>query len=89
MASISCPSCAANAPACRTWLFDLRTDPTEQIDRAAQEPERVAQMRTALATHDAEQLASAWPSLVEAPVSIDKTLAVPDAPGDEYIYWPN
>jgi uncharacterized sulfatase len=72
-----------------TWLFDLRRDPTEQTNLAAREPERVAAMRRALAAHNAEQVESAWPSLVEAPVNIDNTLAEPDAPDDEYIYWPN
>jgi uncharacterized sulfatase len=72
-----------------TWLFDLRRDPTEQTNLAAREPERVAEMRRALAAHNAEQVESAWSSLVEAPVNIDKTLAQPDAEDDEYIYWPN
>jgi uncharacterized sulfatase len=71
------------------WLFDLRTDPTEQNNLAAREPDRVAAMRRALAAHDASQVESAWPSLTESPINIDKTLAEPDAEGDEYIYWPN
>jgi arylsulfatase A-like enzyme len=72
-----------------TWLFDLNNDPTEQTNLAAREPERVAELRRALAAHDAEQAPSAWPSLTESPINIDKTLAEPDAPDDEYIYWPN
>jgi hypothetical protein len=32
---------------------------------------------------------SLWPSLTENPVNVDKTLAEPDAPDDEYSYWPN
>lgn len=71
------------------WLFDLANDPTEQTNLATREPERVAAMRRALDDHDAEQAEPAWPSLVEMPVNIDKTLAEPDAPADEYIYWPN
>ena len=72
-----------------TWLFDLRSAPTEKTDLAAREPERVAAMRRALDAHDAEQIASAWPSVAEMPVSIDKTLAEPEAKDDESIYWPN
>jgi uncharacterized sulfatase len=72
-----------------TWLFDLGSDPTEQTNLAAREPERVAAMRRALAAHNAEQVASAWPSLTESPINVDKTLAEPDAPDDEYVYWPN
>lgn len=71
------------------WLFDLSSDPTEQTNLAAREPGRVAELRRALAAHNAEQLPSAWPSLTEAPINIDKTLAEPDAPDDETIYWPN
>jgi uncharacterized sulfatase len=72
-----------------TWLFDLNTDPNEQTNLAAREPERVAALRRALAAHDAEQAESLWPSLTENPVNVDKTLAEPDAPDDEYVYWPN
>jgi arylsulfatase A-like enzyme len=71
------------------WLFDLNTDPTEQHNLAAREPTRVATLRALLAAHDAEQAHPAWPSLAEMPVNIDKTLLQPDAPDDEYIYWPN
>ena len=72
-----------------TWLFDLNHDPTEQTNLAEQEPARVAAMRRALAAHDAQQVESAWPSRVEMPINVDKTLLEPDAPDDVYIYWPN
>ena len=72
-----------------TWLFHLDRDPTEQSNLAAREPERVAALRRALAAHEAEQVAPSWPSLVEMPVNVDKTLLAPDAPDDEYVYWPN
>jgi len=42
-----------------------------------------------LAAHDAEQAPPAWPSLIEAPIPIDKDLSQPVTPDDEYIYWPN
>jgi uncharacterized sulfatase len=72
-----------------TWLFDLNTDPSEHNNLADREPERVAAMRRALDAHDAEQVESAWPSLTESPIPIDKTLAEPDAEDDEFVYWPN
>jgi uncharacterized sulfatase len=72
-----------------TWLFDLRNDPTEQRNVAAQHPARVEQLLALLAAHNAEQSEPAWPSLIEAPIAIDKTLRDPPAPGDEYVYWPN
>jgi arylsulfatase A-like enzyme len=71
------------------WLFDLDSDPTEQHNLAEREPARLAELRDVLAAHDAEQAPPLWPSLAEMPVNIDKTLLEPDAPDDEYIYWPN
>lgn len=72
-----------------TWLFDMNADPTEQNNLAAELPERVARMKAMLAAHDAEQAPPAWPSLIEAPIPIDKDLSQPVTPDDEYIYWPN
>jgi arylsulfatase A-like enzyme len=72
-----------------TWLFDLAHDPTEQTNLADREPERVAALRRALASHNAEQVEPAWPAQIEVPVNIDKSLVEPDAPDDEYVYWPN
>jgi uncharacterized sulfatase len=76
-------------PPGRTWLVDLENDPGERTNLADREPERVAALKRALASHNAEQAEPAWPSRVEMPVNVDKTLLDPDAPDDEYIYWPN
>ena len=73
----------------KVWLFDMRNDPTEQHNVASEYPDRVNAMQLMLAAHNQEQVAPAWPALIEAPISIDKTLKGPDAPDDEYIYWPN
>ena len=64
-------------------------DPTEQTNLAEHEPERLAALQAKLATFNAEQAEPLWPSLVEVPINIDKTLLGADAPDDEYIYWPN
>ena len=71
------------------WLFDLENDPTEQINLAEREPERVASLERLLAEYNAEQAAPLWPSGTKSPINIDKTLLEPDAAGDEYIYWAN
>jgi len=71
------------------WLFDLRADPGETLNRASAEPGRVAALTALLDAHDAEQAPPAWPSTVELPVNVDKTLAEPDAEDDAYLYWPN
>ncbi|MEZ5557639.1 MAG: sulfatase-like hydrolase/transferase [Pseudomonadales bacterium] len=73
----------------RVWLFDMRSDPTEQSDQSAARPDKVAELQRLLAAHNAQQAEPAWPSMVESPVMIDKTLADPVEPGDEYTYWPN
>ena len=71
------------------WLFDLNSDPTEQVNLASREPARVAALQRALDAHDAEQMPPAWGSQIEAAINVDKSLEQPDAPDDEYIYWPN
>ncbi|REJ83970.1 MAG: sulfatase [Acidobacteria bacterium] len=71
------------------WLFDLASDPTEQHDLSAEQPERVAAMRRLLEAHDAEQAESLWPSALTSPINVDKTLLEPWEAGDDYIYWAN
>jgi uncharacterized sulfatase len=76
-------------PPGRVWLFDLNADPTEQHDLSPERPEKLAQLKAALAAHNAAQAAPAWPSQISVPINIDKDLTEPDAPEDEYIYWSN
>jgi hypothetical protein len=65
------------------WLFDLAVDPTEQTNLAAREPQRVAALRARVSTSlHAPSGRVLWPSLVEMPVNVDKTLAEPDAADD-------
>lgn len=73
----------------KTWLFHLDEDPTEQKNLAATQPEKVAELRALLVAHNAAMQPPAWPSFVELPVSVDKTLDQPEAEGDEYVYWQN
>jgi len=76
-------------PPGRTWLFDLNVDPAESVDLSARHPEKVAELKTALAAHNAAQMPSMWPSQGSLPINIDKDLSEPDAQDDEYIYWSN
>ncbi|MEM6709658.1 MAG: sulfatase-like hydrolase/transferase [Pseudomonadota bacterium] len=76
-------------PPGRTWLFDLASDPNEQIDLSSQRQDRLETMLAALATHNAAQQDPAWPSQAASPINIDKDLSVADAENDEYIYWSN
>ena len=78
----------AGRPA-RSWLFDLNTDPTERVDLASREPQKLAKLKSLLDLHHARMPAPLWPSFIELPVSIDKTLDQRQAPDDEYTYWVN
>jgi len=76
-------------PPGKAWLFDLNADPTEQRNLADERPEKLAELRAALATHNADQIEPAWPSQASFPINIDKDLSIPDASDDQYIYWSN
>lgn len=73
----------------REWLFNLRDDPTERRNLAASEPVKLAEMKATMAAHHAPMPPPLWPSFVELPVMIDKTLDQPQTPEDEYTYWVN
>ena len=73
----------------QTWLFDLRDDPTEQREVAAQNPEKLRELETALAAEEAQMVKPLWPSLIEGPIPVDHPLGVPDSPDDTVVYWAN
>ena len=73
----------------KAWLYNLAEDPNEHDDLALKQPDKVAELKAALAAIDAQQVKPIWPSLMDVPVFVDKPLGVPAAPGDEYIYWAN
>jgi len=71
----------------KDWLFDLSSDPTERVNVAALMPEKVAELKRLLATHNAAQARPLWPQLGLSPVMLDHSLALPQAESDEYVYW--
>lgn len=71
------------------WLFHLSDDPTEQDNVADEHPEKVKALEALLAAHNAEQATPMWPSVINAPMFIDKHSGQAYEQGDEYIYWPN
>ncbi len=73
----------------KTWLFNLKDDPTEHHDLAAEMPDKVAELAQLLADHRKDAVAPLYPSTTQSPVAIDKTAADHFEKGDEYIYWPN
>ncbi len=73
----------------KRWLYDLRSDPTEENDLTKTRPDKLAELSALLATIDAEQVKPLWPSLSETPLPIDRALDQPERPGEAYVYWPN
>jgi len=70
-------------------LFLLSDDPTERRDRARAEPGRVAELRAQLAGFERAQAPRIWPSLIEVPITVDKTLKERMLADDEVVYWWN
>ena len=73
----------------KDWLFHLDEDPTERVDLAATNPDKVRELKAVLAAHEAEMVMPAWPSLIEGPIDVDHPLGVAARPEDEYVYWEN
>jgi len=73
----------------KVWLHDLANDPTEQVNLAEREPTRVAALRRQLDLFDQQQVPPLWQSLGAGYIPIDKTLADPQEPDDEFVYFSN
>jgi uncharacterized sulfatase len=73
----------------KDWLFNLAADPTEKVNLAKDQPERLAAMKAKQEAHHAGMPAPLWPSFIEMAVAIDKTLDQPITADDEYAYWAN
>ena len=73
----------------KDWLFNLNVDPTEKTNLAASQPEKLAQMKARLKAHHDPMPPPLWPSFIELPIAIDKTLDQKAKPEDEYTYWAN
>jgi uncharacterized sulfatase len=70
-------------------LFDLEQDPTERRDLSAQRPATAARLRALLDVHLDGRRPPLYPSSLQGPVAVDKTLEATLQPGDTWIYWPN
>ena len=74
----------------KTWLYHLEVDPTEREELSAREPAKVAELKALLDAHNAQMAPQPlWPSFLEMPITVDKSLDQPDADGDEVVYWQN
>lgn len=73
----------------KIWLFNLETDPTEQVNVADENPDVVAELMVMLDVHMSEQMEPRWPAQMESAIRIDKTPDQPFEEDEEYIYWAN
>ena len=75
----------------KKWLFNLNEDPTERINLASSDLEKLSLLEGLLNEHELEQAPSLWPSVLNAPILIDKAGNTGEnyKKDDEYIYWPN
>ncbi len=73
----------------KDWLFNLNVDPTEKINLAATQADKLLELKAVLQAHHANMPPPLWPSFIELPVAIDKTLDQKQTPADEYTYWYN
>ena len=73
----------------KRWLFHLDTDPTEQTNLIARRPEIARKLELQLAEYNADVGPRTIPVAFENVTFIDRTLADPPVPGEEFSYWPN
>lgn len=73
----------------KSWLFDLANDPTEQVNLAEEEPEKLAELMALLEAYQDGRTPSLYPYSMEVPLQIDKTLADTPEADDEVAWWPN
>ena len=73
----------------KSWLFNLKDDPTEKTNLAGTQAEKLAEMKALLDKVDGEQAKPLWPSLQEGALAIDRPLDTPEVKDEEYVYWSN
>ncbi|MBI1394142.1 MAG: sulfatase-like hydrolase/transferase [Alphaproteobacteria bacterium] len=73
----------------KEWLFDLSTDPEERKNLASTRPDKLAELRRLIEAHWAGARPPLYPYTIESPIPIDRTIADPPQPGEEFVYWPN
>lgn len=70
-------------------LFHLADDPLEQNELSGTRGDKVAELTALLDAHNDQQADPIWPTGVEIPIWIDKSLADNPTLEDDYVYWPN
>ncbi len=70
-------------------LFNLAADPTETRDVGDAHPQVAQRLHDLLDAHLAGRRPPLYPSTLQGPAAVDRTLAEPLEPGDTWVYWPN
>jgi len=73
----------------KKWLYNLNEDPTEQINLIKSDLKKLNELEKILNKKLSEQVKPIWPSLLDWPIFIDKTLDETVNRNDEYIFWAN
>ncbi len=71
------------------WLYNLATDPTEQVNLASIEAAKAAELLALVEAHVRAGVGARYPYSIQAPIPIDLTLADPGRVTSPYVYWPN
>lgn len=73
----------------KDFLYDLKSDPTEKNNLASTHPEKLKELLALMKTHHQGMAEPLWPTFIEIPIMIDKTLDQHHTKEDEYTYWYN
>ena len=73
----------------KKWLYNLNEDPTEQLDLSETNFIKLNKLEEILNNKLSEQVKPIWPSLLDWPIFVDKTLDQEVNNKDEYIFWAN
>ena len=73
----------------KKWLYNLNQDPTEQLNLSESNFTKLNELEEILNNKLSEQVKPIWPSLLDWPIFIDKTLDEKVNKTDEYIFWAN
>ena len=73
----------------KKWLYNLNEDPTEQLNLSESNFTKLNELEEILNNKLSEQVKPIWPSLLDWPIFIDKTLDDKVNKNDEYIFWAN
>ena len=76
-------------PANTAWLYNLLEDPSEQNNLSESRPDVYADLEDRLSQIDSQQADPLWPSLLLAPIPLDRPLNHPPVEQEEIAYWWN